>query len=185
MQTIKKNLYKQTDIFKCVHDAHLHFKAQMSPYHILIEKKCYPHGCVYFHWKCRLLAKQHKCFRNFTKVGKECFNCRYFYEEKIHQYPEFLAAQSKSAEFLQNFDEFNEWVQQLKNKRVLCEGTISEVKPDFILKKNDDHYTLFLGGYLVCFAEGYLDNQFFEDRFYLSISTITQKKLMLRQDDTL
>jgi hypothetical protein len=185
MLTVKKNLYKQPDIFKCVHDVHLHFKAQMSPYHILIEKKCYPHGCIYFHWKCKLLAKQPKCFRNFTKVGRECFNCRYFYEEKIHQYPEFLIQPADSAGFLQNFEDFDEWVQQLKNKRVLCEGTISEVKPDFILKKHDQHYQLILRGYLVAFPQGYIDNQFFEDRFYLSISAITQKKLMLRTGDTL
>lgn len=183
MLTVKKNLYKQADIFKCVHDVHLHFKAQMSPYHILIEKKCYPHGCIYFHWKCKLLAKQHKCFRNFTKVGKECFNCRYFYEEKIHQYPEFLEPVSNSAGFLENFEDFDDWVQQLKNKRVLCEGTVGEVKPDFVLKKHDQHYQLILRGYLVSFPEGFIDNQFFEDRFYLSISAITQKKLLLRTDD--
>lgn len=185
MQIIKKNLYKQADIFKCVHDAHLHFKAQMSPYHILIEKKCYPHGCVYYRWKCKLLAKQYKCFRNFTRVGRGCSNCRYFYEEKIHQYPEFQEAPSKSTEFLQQFEEFNEWVQQLKNKRVPCEGAVIEVKPDFVLKKEGINYRLILPGYLVCFREGFIDNQCFEDMFYLSISTLTQKKLLFRKDDIL
>jgi hypothetical protein len=185
MQIIRKNLYKQTDVFKCVHDVHLHFKAQMSPYYILMEKKCYPHGCVYFRWKCKLLAKQHKCFRNFSKVGKQCSNCRYFYEEKIHQYPEFVEQKIKSDEFLENFYEFNEWVQHLKKERVVCEGTVHEVKADFVLKKDGNQYRLFLRGYLVSFQEGYIDNQFFEDKFYLTISSRTQKQLLFRQDDVI
>ena len=185
MQIIRRNLYKQSDVFKCIHDAHLHFKAHISPYYILLEKKCYPHGCVYFRWKCKMLAKQHKCFRNFTKVGKECFNCRHFYEEKIHQYPEFVEPESKSAEFLENFDEFNEWVQELKNRRVQCEGKIYEVKPDFILKKHNQQYHLLITGYLISFQEGYIENQFFQDKFYLSISSSTQKQLIFRPDDEL
>jgi hypothetical protein len=183
MQIIRKNLYKQYDIFKCVHEVHLHFKSHMSPYHIMIEKKCYPHGCIYFQWKCKILAKQHKCFRNFTHVGKECFNCRYFHEEKIHQYPEFLQQNTKPDEYIEAFEEFHEWVHLLKGKRVLCEGTVGEVKPDFILKKNQNNYTLLLRGYMICFEEGYLDNQFFQDKFYLSISAKTQSQLLIRPDD--
>jgi len=183
MQIIRKNLYKQCDVFKCIHDVHLHFNAEMSPYHILMEKNCFPHGCVYFQWKCKLLAKQTRCFRNFTKVGRKCFNCRYFYEEKIHQYPEFLRLQTTPDEFLENFEEFNEWVLQLKNKRTSCEGIVSEVRPDFILKKQYNNYLLVLRGYLISFQEGYIDNQFFQDKFYLRISTTTQNKLLFRKDD--
>lgn len=183
MQIVRKNLYKQSEVFRCVHDVHLHFKSEMSPFHILMEKKCFPHGCIYFQWKCKLLAKQSRCFRNFTQVGKKCFNCRYFYEEKIHQYPEFLHQQVTPSEYLENFDDFNEWVQHLKARRPICEGKVSEVRPDFILKKHLNNYHLVLKGYLVRFQEGYIDNQFFQDKFYLSISTLTQNKLLIRKDD--
>ena len=185
MNTLKKNLYKQPNVFRCVHDVHQHFRSQLSPFHVLVNKKCYPNGCVYFSWKCKLLAKQKKCFRNFSNVGKECSNCKYFVEEKIHQYPEFIYGRECGAKFLENFDEFQEWIEELRGKRILCEGVVSEVKPEFILYKNNGNFNISLRGFLICFTEGFLDNILFEDKFYLSISASTQNSLLIRDSDSI
>jgi hypothetical protein len=185
MTNTRQNLYKKVDIFKCIHDAHKNFQSILSPFHILVTKKCYPHGCVYFRWKCKLLAKKKKCFRNFSHVGKNCTNCKYFFEEKIHQYPEFILDIEERTKFLEDFNEFEEWVNELKAKRIACEGVVSEVKPEFSLYSHNGYRNLSLNGFLVCFKEGYMDNTFFEDTFYLSISYKTQNKLNIRKNDSL
>jgi len=155
----------------------------MSPYHVLIEKNCYPHGCVYFSWKCKLLAKQKKCFRGFEIVGKKCFNCKYFYEEKIHQYPLSLGSEEKYSEFQEEFDDFLDWIGTLLRKRVLCEGRVNSIKPD--LKIDSSNNRIVLKGFLIRFSSGFLDNKIFDDSFYLRISPMTQNKLQIRNDDNI
>ena len=181
----RKNYFKTQNVFQCVHDVHKNFKSAMSPHHVLIEKNCFPDGCIYFQWKCRLLAKQKKCFRNFERVGKKCFNCKYFYEEKIHQYPEVLLSQENFSVFCENFDDFIDWLNDLQKRRVLAEGKIHSIKPELTIAYSRYRSMINLRGFLVKFSSGYLDNQFFDDSFYLSISWLTQNKLKLRKNDNL
>lgn len=182
----KRNLYKSTDTFRCIHDAHKPFKAAMSPYYILQQKDCYPHGCVCFVWKCRLLAKQKKCFRGFEHVGRKCFNCRYFDEEKQHQYPEFILNGQTADQFLDDFTEFEDWVHNLQKRRVLVEGTVCGVIPELSLHwKKRGVVQLRAHGFLIRFERGYIDNISFDDPFYLSLSPLTQNKMQLRNDDEL
>jgi len=185
MQIIKKNLYKQTRTFRCVHDVHRHFNSEMSPFYILSEKHCYPDGCVYFHWKCRLLAKQKTCFRGFSHVGNKCFNCKFFYEEKRHQYPELITNNDEKGSFLDRFTEFEDWILELKSRRVACEGKIAGITPHLSLRRNGNQQNLSAHGFLIRFEEGYIDNLLFEDPFYLSISSLSQNKLLLREGDNL
>jgi len=185
MQITKKNLYKQTHTFRCVHDVHRHFKSEMSPFYILSEKQCFPDGCIYFQWKCRLLAKQRVCFRGFSHVGKNCFNCKYFYEEKQHQYPELITQDEENTKFIDLFFEFEEWINDLQSKRVPCEGIVTGITPDLFLKKQGSRQSIRATGFLIRFEEGYIDNQLFEDPFYLSISALSQNKLLLRNGDNI
>jgi hypothetical protein len=180
---IYKNLYKKRGIFRCVHDVHQHFKAEMSPFHILSNKDCFPHGCVYFKWTCRYLARHKTCFRGFTHVGKECFNCQYFGEEKVHQYPEPLLEEKEHAQFIEDFGEFEEWVEDLENNRCKCEGKVYRVQPDFRIYRDRNGMRLALRGFLVVFTDGFIANKLFEDRFYLAISSQTQNKLQIRAGD--
>ena len=179
----KRNLYKAPDIFRCRHDVHRPFKSAMSPFHILQQKQCYPHGCVTFIWKCRLLAKHKKCFRGFEHVGRKCFNCRYFYEEKQHQYPEFRQNGQSAEEFMAAFAEFEDWVHDLQQRRVLAEGTIRAVTPQLFFIPHKEGQNLQARGFLARFDQGYIDNQPFEDPFYLSLSPLSQNQLQLRPDD--
>ena len=185
MQNTKKNLYKQHHTFRCVHDVHRHFQSEMSPFYILSEKQCFPDGCVYFHWKCRLLAKKKSCFRGFSHVGKKCFNCKYFYEEKRHQYPELITQKEEHVPFIEQFLEFEEWIDELQSKRVACEGTVSGITPDLSLKQQGNRQSVSAHGFLIRFEEGFIDNQHFEDPFFLSISAISQNKLLFRKGDNI
>jgi hypothetical protein len=185
MEYAKKNLYKQPHVFRCVHDVHRRFQSELSPFYILNQKKCFPDGCVYFQWKCRLLAKHKMCFRGFSQVGKKCFNCRYFYEEKEHQYPELMENGWDRSSFLEAFEEFEEWVQELKAKRVPCEGTVAAVIPELSLKHQGGKQQLLAYGFLIRFNEGFINNCLFEDPFYLSISSQTQNQLLIRKDDVI
>jgi hypothetical protein len=155
----------------------------MSPFYILSQKQCYPDGCVYFHWKCRLLAKKKTCFRGFSHVGKKCFNCKYFYEEKRHQFPELINLNENNTDFLEEFSDFEEWIDSLRTKRVLCEGTIAGINPDLKVKVKGNRSNLAAHGFLIRFDDGFIDNLPFEDPFYLSISAMSQNKLLLREGD--
>jgi hypothetical protein len=179
----KENLYKKRNIFSCIHDVHQHFKSEMSPFHILVQKQCYPHGCIYFQWRCRLLAKQKKCFRSFENVGRECFNCRYFYEEKIHQYPEFLPEDMVFSDFNNLFEAFESWVNSLQNRRVVVEGTVNYVSPELSLETENKSARIHFTGFLIRFNHGFIDNVVFNDPFYLRISSMTQQKLKIRSGD--
>ena len=185
MQNIKKNLYKQTHTFRCVHDIHRHFNSEMSPFYILSQKQCFPDGCVYFHWKCRLLAKKKTCFRGFSHVGNKCFNCKYFYEDKRHQYPELITTNDENGSFMDKFSDFEEWVDALKSSRVVCEGKIAGISPNLSLRQQNNHHNISAHGFLIRFEEGYIDNYLFEDSFYLSISPMSQNSLLLREGDNL
>jgi hypothetical protein len=152
---------------------------------VLSQKQCYPDGCVYFHWKCRLLAKKKSCFRGFSHVGKKCSNCKYFVEEKRHQYPELITISENQDPFMEQFFEFEEWISELQSKRVLCEGTVAGINPDLTLRRNGSRFNISVHGFLIRFEQGFIDNHLFEDPFYLSISTLSQNKLLLREGDNL
>lgn len=180
-----RNLYKKNNIFICKHDIHKHFSSKISVYHILEKKKCYPDGCVYFKWKCKVLAKKKKCHRNFTKVGKNCFSCKYFYEEKIHQFPQIVIDQNEKTEFEYRYAEFCDWINSLKDKRVFCEAIIDSIAPDFVLYNNNGKYNIGLRGFLLIFKEGFIDDQHFEDTFFLHLNSNTQNKFRFREEDEL
>jgi len=176
-------MFKQNNIFVCKHDTHKHFSSKISVYHILEEKKCFPDGCVYFKWKCKVLAKKKKCHRNFSTVGKHCFSCKYFYEEKIHQFPELVVEGKNKQDFFNDYNEYCDWISSIENKQVFCEGTVQSVVPDFLINKKNGKPGLGLKGFLIIFQEGFIDNQHFEDTFYLHVDTMYQNKLRLREND--
>jgi hypothetical protein len=155
----------------------------MSVYHILEEKSCYPDGCVYFKWKCKILAKKKKCHRNFTAVGRHCFSCKHFYEEKIHQFPQLIIEENEKDNFFEEYGEFCDWIASIENKQIFCEGIIRSILPDFTINKNNGKFGLGLKGFLIIFNKGFIDNQHFEDTFYLHIDSMLQNKLRLREDD--
>lgn len=166
-----KNLYKNLDIFCCVHEAHSRFKYSVSVYHILRRKNCFPDGCFYFRWKCKLLSKQKVCHRGFRHVGKKCAGCKYFYEEKVHNVPELKIAPEAYKSFLSDLDEFEDWLNMHRLREISFEGRVDGVKPLFVKKQFPKASYNSFKGYLVSFREIFLGNRRLEDFIYLVLSS--------------
>ena len=166
-----KNLYKNTNIFKCVHESHRGYKKKISVYHILKEKECYPDGCIYFRWKCKILNKKSKCPRGYSRVGRKCFECRDFYEEKIHNYPELQINSEKYQQFLNELDEFEDWLIEYRYKPINFWGKVISVKPNFIQKVHERSAYLSFRGFIIVLKNVFLDNQSFEDPVFALISS--------------
>lgn len=178
-----KNLYKRSNIFTCYHETHSGFKNKISVFHILKEKKCYPQGCFYFRWHCKELSKRNKCHRGFTRVGRKCFGCRSFYEEKIHNYPELKVTESEYKNFLKELDVFEDWLSENENKELEILGTVRGVKPHFVQKIYPKGSHLSSRGYLLIFNGIYLGRQRIDDYVYGQISANYFQKLRLGKGD--
>ncbi len=165
-----KNLYKSMNIFRCIHESHSGFKNKISVYHILKEKSCYPHGCIYFRWKCKQLNKKSTCHRGYSHVGRKCFGCRDFYEEKIHNYPELQIEPDKYKEFQRELEYFEDWLMERQHKTVDFSGRVKGVKPRFINKVYPKTSFLSFRGFIIILADAFLDRLHFEDPIYLLIS---------------
>ena len=122
------NHYKRHDIFKCVHQSHVNFEHRVSVYHVLKEKQCYPEGCIYFNWRYRLLNKGKSCPRKFKHVGKNCFNCKDFYDEKEIFKPELLLSEEEYQIFIRKLNQFEDWLEELRGKDIEFSGIINSLK---------------------------------------------------------
>ena len=174
-----KNLYKNTRIFRCVHESHQNFKNKISVYHILREKDCYPQGCIYFRWRCKQLNKKKVCHRGYSHVGRKCFGCRDFYEEKIHNYPELQITQDDYQQFMNELDRFEDWIKEHQSKPVEFSGRINHIKPHFVKKEYPKTQFLSFKGFILVFNDIFIDRLHIEDSVYGLISGEYLKRLGL------
>ncbi|MFZ0392011.1 MAG: hypothetical protein WAN36_16240 [Calditrichia bacterium] len=172
-----KNLYKRTDVFRCVHEAHRNFKSSLSVNHILKEKDCYPYGCFYFRWHCKLLSKQSRCHRGFSHVGRKCTGCKHFYEDKIHNYPELQISEAKYREFLDELSDFEEWLEENLEREHEIAGRVAGIKPLFRKKVYPKTSYYSFQGYLLIFREVFIGRIHFEDEAYLRVSRRSYQNL--------
>ena len=172
-----KNLYKDTQIFRCIHESHQHFQHKISVYHILKEKACYPQGCIYFRWRCKQLNKKKTCHRGYSHVGRKCSGCRDFYEEKIHNYPELQIGEKEYRQFKSELELFEDWIEEHQNKPVEFSGKITNVKPHFVKKEYPKTSFLSFKGFILVMKDIYLDRLHFEDSVYGLISAEYLKRL--------
>ncbi len=169
MQKSWSNLYK-ADVFHCGHRLHKHSERGTSAWHILKYKKCYPDGCISFNWKCRLFDQRRKCHRNKKHVGRECFSCKFFYEEKNVFQPEATMTDKEMREFQSDFVEFEEWVDQLTGRRTEVRGRIGRIMPHLVMR-GDRGQHVFGNGILLYFPDGIFGYDRFVDPFYAIAST--------------
>lgn len=165
-QRILTNPYKRQDVFRCYHEAHQGFGSVVSAYHVLEEKHCYPQGCLWFAWKCRRIGKRHGCPRGFGHVGRECFSCKEFYEERVIHRPEPALPPHEFEAFTEELREFRFWLSQNLGRRIPFQGEVSWVKPRFKVRRTGRHEHLSLSGFLLGFREGFFGNSPMQDRFY-------------------
>jgi len=185
MQRTLKNQYKRQDVFRCSHKAHFKFEKSVSVYHVLLEKKCFPQGCLYFFWKCRLLNKGNSCPKGFEHVGKKCFGCREYYEEKVCYQPELLLKQEEFEKFKKSLEEYQEWLEEVSGKDVEFSGEVNSVKPHLKKIIYPKGVSLKFKGFLLSFKKGWIDRVFFDDYLYARISVGAQRRLNFSRGDKL
>lgn len=180
-----RNLYKQLDIFKCVHEAHKGFESRMSVHHILNKKQCYPHGCFYFKWHCKLFKQGKKCYRGYKHMGKNCFGCRHFYEEQIFNRAELQISEEAYRDFQKELELFEEWLEENLNREIEIHGKIDGVKPLFHKRIFHKGESLSFSGFLVIFKSLFFDRTLMEDHVYLRMSPKSYASLKFGRGDVL
>lgn len=183
MPKVLINQYKRQDVFRCNHRAHFRFEKSVSVYHVLKEKNCFPEGCIWFLWKCKLLNKGQSCPKGYQHVGRDCFSCKNYFEEKIIYQPEILLNPEEDKKFQRDLEEYEEWLERTRGKWVEFSGKINSVKPHFRKIRYGRKEILEFPGFLICFKEGYLDRVFFKDHIFATISRKTQQNLKFAKGD--
>ena len=183
MPKVLINQYKRRDVFQCSHKAHFRFEKNVSVYHVLKEKKCYPEGCIYFLWKCQLLNKGNSCPKKYQHVGRDCFSCKNYFDEKIIYQPEIALSPEDYKKFERDLEEFEEWLNDTVGRWVEFSGTVNSVKPHFKKIRYGPKEALSFPGFLISFKQGYLDRVFFEDHIFITISRKTQQNLKFAPGD--
>jgi hypothetical protein len=152
---------------------------------VLKVKKCYPDGCTYFRWKCEKLNKGKSCIKHYKHVGRSCFSCRFFYDEKEINRPELLLTDATYKKFLIEFEEFEDWIAGLSGKHVEFTGTISAVKPQYYIRKNGNKYKVIHDGFVLTLHNCSLNYIGFNDSIYLPYSAGFQAKYHFAQGDSM
>ncbi|MGB8657020.1 MAG: hypothetical protein WCE90_04450 [Candidatus Zixiibacteriota bacterium] len=183
MPKVLINQYKRQDVLRCSHKAHFRFEKNVSVYHVLKEKQCFPQGCIWFLWKCRLLNKGQSCPKRYQHVGRDCFSCKNYLEEKVNYQPEIILNDEEFKKFQRELEEFEEWLERTVGKWVEFSGKVSSVKPHFRKVIYGKKEILEFPGYLISFKEGYLDRVFFQDSIFVTVSRRTQLNLKFAMGD--
>jgi hypothetical protein len=183
MPKVLINQYKRQDVFQCSHKAHYRFEKNVSVYHVLKEKKCYPEGCIYFLWKCHLLNKGNSCPKGYKHVGRDCFSCKNYFDEKVVYQPEKVLDSEQHKKFERDLEEFEGWLDENVGRWVEFSGTVNSVKPHFRKIRLGSKETLSFPGFLISFNEGYLDRVFFQDHIFVTTSRRTQQNLKFAKGD--
>ena len=179
-----KNPYKRNDVFACNYETHERFANRVSVYHVLKEKKCYPHGCLMFKWECQLVNKGKKCVRGFKHVGRLCAGCTFYADEKIHYQPRILLSDLEYRRFQAEVEAFDDWIEKVSNRDIDFWCRVSSIKPCFKKQVWGSKGQIRLEGYIVVVQEGFIGTERFDDMFYLSISPAQQERHRIATGDT-
>jgi hypothetical protein len=174
-----QNEFKRMDIFRCRHQSHEHFEYKVSAIHILDRKECFPNGCVYYRWRCKLFEKGKPCIRGYHHVGRLCFGCPHFLEEKVSNVPELRLAKEEYEKWIERYQDFAAWVEKKQNREAQILGVISGVKPRFqrFIYPKQDH--LRLRGFQISFSEAFIDMDHLDDDCYAVVSGEFQDRWQL------
>jgi hypothetical protein len=161
------NLLKYKGLFKCRHPAHRQFGYEVSPHHVIVEKGCYPEGCVEFLWKCHELDKGKKCPKKYKHVGKGCFSCKKFYDEKCVYCPETELDEKELSRFMEELLEFRGWIESSRGSTVHFAGKIDTIMPHLKMTIENGSRRVAMDGFYISFDSGYFGNDYFDDKVYL------------------
>lgn len=179
------NPYKRLDVFRCKAAAHTKFEHRVSVFHVLRVKNCYPQGCIYFWWRCQLLNKGQSCIKNYQHVGRKCFGCKHYYDEKSHNQPQLLISAAEYQDFLDELDDFEDWLESVKDRAIDIQGTIRSVKPALTKIISHQKVHLSLNGYFLHFDQAYIDRNDWEDHCYAIVYPDQQARYQFAAGDEL
>ena len=179
-----KNPYKRTDIFRCNYQDHSKFDYQVSTYHVMYNKKCYPQGCIMFKWSCALKDKGKTCVRGYNYIGRLCDGCTHYTDEKIHYQPRINVTSREFEIFKTELEEFEDWLAEVRNRDVNIWVEIDSIKPRFKKYIHGKNGQIRLEGYILIFKNGYINQTSFEDFFYAYISPRQQDRFRLAPGDS-
>jgi len=185
MQKILINQHKRQDVFQCAHKAHFKFDKNVSVYHVMREKNCFPQGCIYFVWRCKLLNKGRSCPKGYEHVGRKCFGCKYYYEDKICHQPEAILSDQEFEEFKKSLEEYEEWLETVVGRDVEFSGVINSVKPHLKKMISGSRQNIFFKGFLLSFKQGFINRVFLDDYLYASVSTKSHERYKFAKGDKL
>ncbi len=180
-----KNPYKRIDVFTCHYAQHARFAHRVSAFHVLVEKKCYPQGCLMYRYTCALFNKGKRCSRGFTRMGRLCPGCAHYRDEKIHQQPTLRLSPAEDARFREQCHDFDEWIMAYQGREWDITFTIGAVKPRFLKVLNPHGGQLRLDGYLLIARRGFIGRESIEDAFYAAITPQQQERFALAPGDRL
>ena len=178
-----RNPYKRTDVYKCRYQAHARFQHKVSVFHVEQVKKCFPQGCIIFHWACDLMNKGKKCPRGFEHVGRLCQGCAHFSDEKVHHQPEITLSDIEYEAFKEEREEFDDWLNQVRDREVTFWAEVDSIKPRFKKTLMSGKGQIRLDGYILIFRRGYIGSMEFDDYFYANINPRQQEALRLASGD--
>ena len=178
-----RNPYKREDIFRCRHESHRGFGHAVSAYHVLLEKACFPEGCLDFRWKCKRLGKGGACPKGYKHVGNNCAHCRFYDEEKIHRLPELTVSEQEYRAFLEDCRVFDEWLEDQRGRILEVGGTVSGVRPRLVREDDGRRSRLRLLGFLVRLCPSFAGRQGFADPLFLHLSSGQQHRHRLAEFD--
>jgi len=182
MRRIFRNHYKRPDIFSCHHSSHHRFGSAVTPHHILNEKKCYPNGCIVFKWKCRRLDKGHACPKKFGHVGRKCFSCKEFFEDKYMQAPQLRISEDEYARFRTNLEDLDFWLNGIVGNEIELEATFAAVKPNLRASGTRNQFYHFVN-WLAIFESAHVNYDLFDDACFARMSEKTQSRYRFKEGD--
>ncbi len=122
-----------------------------------------------FVWKCKIFGKDFDCPRDFKHVGRNCGDCKHYYEEKIYRKPEFQVGETELAAFMSQLEDYRYWLSTVVDRKVTFSGEIAGVFPSLIKIIDYDKSEIRLNGFLIRFERAHLGYDLFDDRIYLQV----------------
>ncbi|GAB4176964.1 MAG: hypothetical protein Kow00108_12420 [Calditrichia bacterium] len=116
-------------------------------------------------------------------MGKECFNCKEFYEEKLELKPQVSVDKVNYEEFKYQLDTFEEWLYFNLDNEHPVSGTIDNVKPFFkkIIRQKGEK--LIFTGFLLTFKRLFVGMDTLDDLTFIHISKQAQERHQFRAGD--
>jgi hypothetical protein len=138
-----------------------------------------------FLWRCHLLNKGGSCPKGYRHVGRNCFNCKSYFEEKVQCRPEVILAPEDEKKFWESYRDFEDWLNSNRNRQVEFSGEVGSVKPHFQKLVSSKENSFRLLGFLVGLKEGFIGRTRLDDHLYLSISLRFQERHHIAVGDKL